>query len=161
MNPPHLRARGCGFRSRVLRGGSRAWPSAFPFADYCLVSSPAKAGDPAITCICWRPAIAIAPTAFTSCPACAGHDRERDKGPSLQDKAHRSERAELMRVDKHAALLDAEGISGALEDVAIRADVFPDAFVAPVAIADEVGRDRHQIVLARDDAHIRDQAPRA
>ena len=59
-----------------------------------------------------------------------------------------------MRVDKHAALLDAEGIPGALEDIAIRADIFPDAFVAPVAIADEVGGDGDEIALAGDNAYV-------
>src|SRR5262245_40387641 len=52
---------------------------------------------------------------------------EREFGVCSQNKTHRAERAELVRVDDHAALLDAEGIARALEDMAIATDVFPDA----------------------------------
>ena len=53
-----------------------------------------------------------------------------------------------MRVDEHAALLDAEGIPGALEHVAVAADIFADALVAAEAVADEIGGDRDKIAVA-------------
>src|SRR3954469_18568652 len=86
---------------------------------------------------------------------------EREGGACSEDEAHRAEGAELVRVDEDAALLDAERIPGAFEDVAIRADIFPDTFIAPVAVADEVGGDGDEIAIARNDAHVRDQPPRA
>ena len=52
-----------------------------------------------------------------------------------------------MRVDEHPALLDAEAIAGPPQDVAIGADIFPDALVAPVAVADEIGGDRDEIAV--------------
>src|SRR5262245_45665106 len=81
--------------------------------------------------------------------------------PSLENKTHRAERAELVRVDEHAALLDAEGIAGAPEHMPIGADIFSDAFVAPVAVADEIRGDGDEIAVAGDDAHVRDHAARA
>src|SRR3954447_26606792 len=86
---------------------------------------------------------------------------EREDGACSEDEAHRAEGAELVRVDEDAALLDAERIPGASEDVAIRADIFPDAFIAPIAVANEVGGDRDEIAITRNDAHVRDQPPRA
>src|SRR5262245_50357337 len=78
--------------------------------------------------------------------------------PSLENKTHRAERAELVCVDEHAALLDAEGIAGAPEHMPIGTDIFPDALVAPVAIADEIRGDGDEIAVAGDDAHVRDHA---
>src|SRR5262245_27037893 len=73
-----------------------------------------------------------------------------------QNEAHRAEAAELMGVDEHATLLDAERLAGALEDVAVGADIFPDALVAPVAIADEVGNDGDQVAVHAEDPHVGD-----
>src|SRR3954471_8321623 len=86
---------------------------------------------------------------------------EREGGACSEDEAPRAEGAELVRVDEDAALLDAEGIPGAFEDVAIRADIFPDAFIAPGAVTDEDGGDRDGMTIARNDAHVRDQPPGA
>ena len=66
-----------------------------------------------------------------------------------------------MRVDEHTALLDAEAVAGPLEYVAVAADIFADALVAPVAVADEIGGNGDEIAVDADDAHIRDHAPRA
>src|SRR3954471_24386926 len=81
--------------------------------------------------------------------------------PCLQNKPPRAERAEFMRVDQDAALLDAERVARASQDVAILTDIFPHALVAAEAIADEVRRHRDEIALHTEDAHIRDHPPRA
>src|SRR5206468_12787627 len=51
-------------------------------------------------------------------------------GGSLQNKTHRAERAQLMRVDQHAALLDAEGVARAAQHISIFAHIFAHALVA-------------------------------
>src|SRR5216684_5215364 len=59
-------------------------------------------------------------------PTCGdkpGHDVE---GVFSQDKAHRAERAQLVSVDQHAALLDAEAVGGLSQNVPIAADIFAD-----------------------------------
>ena len=64
-----------------------------------------------------------------------------------------------MRVDEHAALLDAEAVAGAAQHVAVGADIFADALVAAEAVADEVGGDRDQIAVdARECARSRSSA---
>src|SRR5882672_7104488 len=47
----------------------------------------------------------------------------------LQDEAHRAKRAELMGIDDHAPLLDAQLRALPLQDVAIGPDIFPHALV--------------------------------
>src|SRR5438132_13961348 len=66
-----------------------------------------------------------------------------------------------MRVDQDAALLDAERVAGAPQDVAILADILAHALVAAETVADEVRRHRDEIALDTDDAHIRDHPPGA
>src|SRR6266550_7222648 len=78
-----------------------------------------------------------------------------------QDETHRAEGAELVSVDEHAALLDAEAVAGAPQHIAVGADIFADALVATEAVADEVGGHRHQVAIDGDDAHVRDHPPRA
>src|SRR5262249_40150626 len=75
-----------------------------------------------------------------------------------QNEAHRAERAELMGVDEHAPLLDLKGATRALEDVAVRSDIFPDALKAAVTVADEIGRNRNEIAIHAGDAHVGDHA---
>src|SRR5579862_7872718 len=58
---------------------------------------------------------------------------------SLQNKTHRAERAELVGIDQHPALLDAECVAMAAQEVTVGADIFPDALVAAEAVADEIG----------------------
>ena len=66
-----------------------------------------------------------------------------------------------MRIQKDAAFANAQTVFGAQQDVAIFADIFADAFMAPVAVAHEIRADRHERVAAVEDAHIRDQPARA
>src|SRR5215813_11616920 len=80
---------------------------------------------------------------------------------SLQNKAHRTERAQFMRIDQDPALLDAEGVAGAPQHVAILADIFAHALVTAEAIADKVRRHRDEIALDAEDTHIRDHPPGA
>src|SRR6266700_2366211 len=78
-----------------------------------------------------------------------------DRGLS-QYETHGAEHAQLMRVDEHAALLDTEAVAYPPQYVAVGADIFADALVAAEAVADEIGGDRNQVALDRDDAHVRD-----
>src|SRR6266550_5870446 len=79
----------------------------------------------------------------------------------LQDEAHRAKRAELMGVDDHAALLDAQLRALPLQHIAIGPDIFAHALMTAETVADEVRSNAHQIAVAPDDPHIGDQAPRA
>src|SRR5262249_55194 len=127
------------------------------------VSSPRKRG-PSIPVrflqLWWTPV----PSAFTGSPlpvpAKAGIAGTTERSP-LQDKTHRAERAKLMCVDQHAALLDAKCIARAPQHIAIFADIFAHALVAAEAIADEVRRDRDQVAFGAKDTHVRDHPPRA
>src|SRR5947209_4565944 len=76
-----------------------------------------------------------------------------------QDETHRAERAELVGVDEHTALLDAEAVADPAQDVAVAADIFADALVAAEAVADEIGAHRNKIALDRSDADVRDHPP--
>src|SRR3984893_19072941 len=79
-------------------------------------------------------------------------------GAYSQDEAHGTERAELVGVDQHAALLDPDAVAVAAQQVAVGADIFADALIAPEAIADEIGGDADQIALDLENAHIADHA---
>src|SRR5262249_49856510 len=70
-----------------------------------------------------------------------------------KNEAHGAGRAALVGVDQHPAPLDAEGVARPPQDVTVAADILPDPLVAAIAIADEVGRDGHEIAVDRDDAH--------
>src|SRR5947209_2134791 len=78
-----------------------------------------------------------------------------------QNKAHRAEAAQLMRIDEHAAFLDAECFPGTAQHEAVGADVFADALVAAIAVANEIGGDGDEIAVDGDDADVGDHAPGA
>src|SRR4029077_16342593 len=104
--------------------------------------------------------------------SCSPHGAQRNAGAEFpdcaslhpgyearsQDEAYGAQRAELMGIDQHAALLDPEAVAGAAQHVAVGADVFADALIAAEAVADEIGRDADQIALDGEDAHIGEHA---
>src|SRR5262249_24101806 len=84
-----------------------------------------------------------------------------DVGKRLQNKTHRAERAQFLRLDQHAAPLDAEVVAHAPQHVAVLADIFAHALVAAEAVADEVRRHRDQVALNAKNPHVRDHPARA
>src|SRR3954471_21221205 len=91
-------------------------------------------------------------------PRLRGDDRN---GMSSQNETHRTQRAELVGVDQHAAFLDAKTVAGLAQHEAVATDIFADALVAAEAVADEIGRDGYEIALDADDTHIDDHPPGA
>src|SRR3954471_13480451 len=91
-------------------------------------------------------------------PRLRGDDRN---GMSSQDETHRTQRAELVGVDQHAAFLDAKTVAGLAQHEAVATDIFADTLVAAEAIADEIGRDGHEIAFDADDANVADHPPGA
>ena len=59
---------------------------------------------------------------------------------------------------QHAALLDAETLSGLAQRVLIRAHINEFALVAAIAIANEIGRRMHDVACNAGDADVGDQA---
>ena len=66
-----------------------------------------------------------------------------------------------MRIEEDAPFMDAQAVFSAQQDVTVFANVFTDALMAPIAVANEIRADRHERVAALEDAHIRDQPTRA
>ena len=65
-----------------------------------------------------------------------------------------------MGIDEDASLLDAKTVAGLFQDMAVGADIFTDTLVAAKAIADEIGRNRYEVAIYTDDAHVGDHATR-
>src|SRR5258708_29881732 len=78
-------------------------------------------------------------------PATSGQDALKVR--CSQDEADGTERAELMGVDQHAALLDPEGVAHPPQHVAVGADIFADALITSEPITDEIGGHADQIAL--------------
>src|SRR5262249_34260585 len=135
---------------------SRLGMGTVPSVSYHLGVVPAKAGTQYSRALLVM-MVAPVPSAFTGSPL----SRERQKGHHSQNKTHRAERAQFMRIDQHAALLDPERVARTPQHIAILADIFAHALVAAKAIADEVRRHRDQLALNAKNPHIGDHPPGA
>src|SRR5438067_8219413 len=91
--------------------------------------------------------------------AAEAHAYRRSARPASEDEAHGAKRSKLHRVEDRLARLDAQRAALFHQRMAIAPDVGAHVLVAAVTVDDEIRLDDER--RAPDDAHVRNQTPRA